>query len=184
MTEAWISMSCLWAVPARVRLMRNDSTRCSQPQRKSMEPLSTFKLWTTHRFVCLFDRASAMIHFSSEESFGLTFAEAVARGLYLFASDVGGSPRYRCWLSNARKSLAANDWVGLEHGGSRMACFRQMEATASRKTAVTVYRKISSDFGRATAPRNLPGSAPELKFAFRFWQSVLSFCLGRSRLTM
>jgi glycosyltransferase involved in cell wall biosynthesis len=40
-------------------------------------------------FCQLFDRASAMIHFSSEESFGLTFAEAIARGLYLFASDVG-----------------------------------------------------------------------------------------------
>lgn len=37
----------------------------------------------------LYDRASAMVHFSSEESFGLTFAEAIARGLYLFASDVG-----------------------------------------------------------------------------------------------
>ena len=40
-------------------------------------------------FCKLYDRASAMIHFSSEESFGLTFAEAIARGLYLFASDVG-----------------------------------------------------------------------------------------------
>ena len=40
-------------------------------------------------FCQLFDRASAMIHFSSEESFGLVFAEAIARGLYLFASDVG-----------------------------------------------------------------------------------------------
>jgi glycosyltransferase involved in cell wall biosynthesis len=40
-------------------------------------------------FCELFDRASAMIHFSNEESFGLTFAEAIARGLYLFASDVG-----------------------------------------------------------------------------------------------
>lgn len=42
-------------------------------------------------FCRLFDQASAMIHFSSEESFGLTFAEAIARGLYLFASDVGSS---------------------------------------------------------------------------------------------
>ena len=40
-------------------------------------------------FCRLYDRASAMIHFSNEESFGLTFAEAIARGLYLFASDVG-----------------------------------------------------------------------------------------------
>ena len=42
-------------------------------------------------FCRLMDKASAMIHFSSEESFGLTFAEAIARGLYLFASDVGAA---------------------------------------------------------------------------------------------
>lgn len=42
-------------------------------------------------FCRLMDRASAMIHFSNEESFGLTFAEAIARGLYLFASDVGAA---------------------------------------------------------------------------------------------
>jgi glycosyltransferase involved in cell wall biosynthesis len=40
-------------------------------------------------FCKLYDGASAMIHFSNEESFGLTFAEAIARGLYLFASEVG-----------------------------------------------------------------------------------------------
>lgn len=40
-------------------------------------------------FCELFDRASAMVHFSKEESFGLTIGEAIARGLYLFASDVG-----------------------------------------------------------------------------------------------
>lgn len=37
----------------------------------------------------LYDDADAMIHFSTEESFGLTFAEALARNLTLFASDVG-----------------------------------------------------------------------------------------------
>jgi glycosyltransferase involved in cell wall biosynthesis len=37
----------------------------------------------------LYDDADAMIHFSGEESFGLTFAEALARNLTLFASDVG-----------------------------------------------------------------------------------------------
>ena len=42
-------------------------------------------------FCQLLDEASAMIHFSSEESFGLTCAEAIARGLYLFASDVGAA---------------------------------------------------------------------------------------------
>ena len=42
-------------------------------------------------FCRLMDKASAMIHFSNEESFGLTFAEAIARGLFLFASDVGAA---------------------------------------------------------------------------------------------
>ena len=46
-------------------------------------------------FCKLMDEAAAMIHFSSEESFGLTFAEAIARGLYLFASDVGAA-RFIC----------------------------------------------------------------------------------------
>jgi glycosyltransferase involved in cell wall biosynthesis len=40
-------------------------------------------------FLNLYDSSDAMIHFSKEESFGLTFAEALARNLPLFASDVG-----------------------------------------------------------------------------------------------
>lgn len=44
---------------------------------------------TREDFLRLYDDADAMIHFSNEESFGLTFAEALARNLALFASDVG-----------------------------------------------------------------------------------------------
>lgn len=40
-------------------------------------------------FLNFYDSSDAMVHFSSEESFGLTFAEALARNLPLFASDVG-----------------------------------------------------------------------------------------------
>jgi glycosyltransferase involved in cell wall biosynthesis len=40
----------------------------------------------------LFDRAHAMIHFPSEEAFGLVVAEALARNLKLFGSRVGGIP--------------------------------------------------------------------------------------------
>jgi glycosyltransferase involved in cell wall biosynthesis len=40
----------------------------------------------------LFDRAHAMIHFPSEEAFGLVVAEALAKNLKLFASRVGGIP--------------------------------------------------------------------------------------------
>lgn len=37
----------------------------------------------------LYDASDALIHFSREESFGLIFAEALARNLPVFASDVG-----------------------------------------------------------------------------------------------
>ena len=40
----------------------------------------------------LFDSAHAMIHFPSEEAFGLVVAEALARNLKLFVSRVGGIP--------------------------------------------------------------------------------------------
>ena len=38
----------------------------------------------------LMDAASAMVHFPYEEAFGLVVAEAMARGLKLFGSDLGG----------------------------------------------------------------------------------------------
>jgi glycosyltransferase involved in cell wall biosynthesis len=40
--------------------------------------------------VRIFDRAHAMIHFPSEESFGLVVAEALARNLKVFGARVGG----------------------------------------------------------------------------------------------
>jgi glycosyltransferase involved in cell wall biosynthesis len=78
-------------------------------------------------FCRLFDRASAMIHFSNEESFGLTFAEAIARGLYLFASDVGairdiakGVERVRIFNLNHWDEMkrAVREW--LISGGDRL----------------------------------------------------------------
>jgi glycosyltransferase involved in cell wall biosynthesis len=50
----------------------------------------------------LYDKADAMIHFSTEESFGLTFAEALARNLTLFASDVGAVRQIAEGLSGCR----------------------------------------------------------------------------------
>ena len=65
-------------------------------------------------FCRLYDRASAMIHFSSEESFGLTFAEAITRGLYLFASDVGAVRDIAKGVERVQ-IFDLNNWDGLKN---------------------------------------------------------------------
>jgi glycosyltransferase involved in cell wall biosynthesis len=64
-------------------------------------------------FCQLMDQASAMIHFSNEESFGLTFAEAIARGLYLFASDVGAA-RFIAQGVERVQIFGLEDWAGMQ----------------------------------------------------------------------
>ncbi|MBJ7258066.1 MAG: glycosyltransferase family 4 protein [Chthoniobacterales bacterium] len=63
-------------------------------------------------FLELYDSADAMIHFSNEESFGLTFAEALARNLPLFASDVGAIRQIGEGLPECR-IFGTQDFVGL-----------------------------------------------------------------------
>jgi glycosyltransferase involved in cell wall biosynthesis len=53
-----------------------------------------------------------MVHFSSEESFGLTFAEALARNLPLFASDVGGIRQIGEGIPECQ-TFAPHDFEGL-----------------------------------------------------------------------
>jgi glycosyltransferase involved in cell wall biosynthesis len=76
---------------------------------------------TKEEFLRLYDDADAMIHFSNEESFGLTFAEALARNLPLFASDVGairqiaeGIPACRIFGLDDFDGLMASvrEWIG------------------------------------------------------------------------
>jgi glycosyltransferase involved in cell wall biosynthesis len=64
------------------------------------------------QFRDLYDDADAMIHFSTEESFGLTFAEALARNLTLFASDVGAIRQIAQGIPNCR-IFAQDDFGGL-----------------------------------------------------------------------
>lgn len=64
----------------------------------------------------LFDDSDALLHFSKEESFGLVFAEAQARGLALFVSDVGGIQEIsrgnpECYRSNSLDLTAVRDWI-------------------------------------------------------------------------
>jgi len=73
-------------------------------------------------FCRLYDRASAMIHFSNEESFGLTFAEAIARGAYLFASDVGA-------IRDIAKGVERVQIFGLDKWGEMKNAVRQWLAS-------------------------------------------------------
>jgi glycosyltransferase involved in cell wall biosynthesis len=63
-------------------------------------------------FLNLYDASDAMVHFSSEESFGLTFAEALARNLPLFASDVGAIRQIGEGIAECR-IFTPDDFTGL-----------------------------------------------------------------------
>ncbi len=108
-------------------------------------------------FCRLMDEAAAMIHFSNEESFGLTFAEAIARGLYLFASDVGAA-RFIARGVERVQVFNLDDWAGLETsvgqwlraGGDRQPrpaeapqAFRQtFHPTAVARRHLEIYRSV------------------------------------------
>lgn len=59
------------------------------------------------------DSASALVHFPTEESFGLVVAEALARNLKLFAPSLGGIPDIAAGIDGV-ELLANDDWLGLE----------------------------------------------------------------------
>jgi glycosyltransferase involved in cell wall biosynthesis len=61
----------------------------------------------------LMDRAAALIHFSSEETFGLIFAEAIARGMYLFGSDVGAARTIAQGVADVQL-FGVDDWVKMQ----------------------------------------------------------------------
>jgi glycosyltransferase involved in cell wall biosynthesis len=60
----------------------------------------------------LYDSSDAMIHFASEESYGLTFAEALARNLPLFASDVGAIRQIAAGIKSV-EIFAPDDFITL-----------------------------------------------------------------------
>ena len=70
---------------------------------------------SNEEFLKLYDDADAMIHFSNEESFGLTFAEALARNLPLFASDVGAIQQIAAGIPACR-IFSLSDFDGLVVG--------------------------------------------------------------------
>jgi len=58
------------------------------------------------------DESQALVHFPSEESFGLVVAEALARGLKLFATNIGGISDIASGVPDA-ELFDPEDWNGL-----------------------------------------------------------------------
>ncbi len=67
---------------------------------------------STSELIALFDGASAMIHFPSEEAFGLVVPEALARELKFFGSDVGGIRDIAAGIPGA-ELFEMNGWPAL-----------------------------------------------------------------------
>lgn len=65
-----------------------------------------------------FDGAAALIHFPSEEAFGLVVAEALARDLKFFGARLGGIKDIAAGAAGA-ELIEADDWTGLRHAVQR-----------------------------------------------------------------
>lgn len=71
-----------------------------------------------NELVAAMDAASALVHFSGEESFGLVVAEALARNLKLFTHRLGGVPDIADGVDGA-EILPLNAWTDLENAIAR-----------------------------------------------------------------
>jgi glycosyltransferase involved in cell wall biosynthesis len=68
----------------------------------------------TDQLVSAMDAADALVHFPTEESFGLVVTEALARNLKLFASSVGGIMETASGVERV-ELFPANDFTALEN---------------------------------------------------------------------
>jgi glycosyltransferase involved in cell wall biosynthesis len=68
---------------------------------------------TTTELIDCYDHASALIHFPTEEAFGLVVAEALARNLKFFGAQLGGIIDIASGVPGA-ELFSMNDWDGLE----------------------------------------------------------------------
>lgn len=69
---------------------------------------------STRQLIAAMDAASALVHFPTEESFGLVVAEALARNLKLFGAATGGVVDIAAGVDGA-ELFAPDDFAGLEN---------------------------------------------------------------------
>jgi len=68
---------------------------------------------STEQLIRLFDSSQALVHFPTEEAFGLAVAEALARNLKFFGARLGGIQDIASGVDQA-EIFPESDWVSLE----------------------------------------------------------------------
>ena len=90
----------------------------------------------------LYDSSDAMVHFSREESFGLIFAEALARNLPVFASDVGAIREISEGVANCQV-FGRNDFERLASAIGRWVLAGEYLAARPQKPNTVVESRYS-----------------------------------------
>jgi glycosyltransferase involved in cell wall biosynthesis len=113
--------------------------------------------------VPLYDESSALVHFPTEEAFGLVVAEALARNLKFFGSNVGGIADIATGIEGA-ELFPPNDWNALESaivrwvaGGFLMpsTASDQMKARYAPEVIAEQHLKIYREIlGKKSQPPN------------------------------
>lgn len=116
-----------------------------------------YECLSKQEFLNIYDSSNAMVHFSSEESFGLTFAEALARNLPLFASDVGairqiaeGVPDCRIFsrddfqglIESMRAWIQAGQWKATRLAPSNPTIAARYHPRVIASSHLGVYREV------------------------------------------
>jgi glycosyltransferase involved in cell wall biosynthesis len=90
----------------------------------------------TSEIVAALDASHGMIHFPSEEAFGLAPAEGLARNLKLFGSRTGGIIDIATGVEGA-ELIDTNDWIGLQ-----ATVGRWLKSGAPRPTTASVEMRV------------------------------------------
>jgi glycosyltransferase involved in cell wall biosynthesis len=112
--------------------------------------------FSTPDLIGQFNAAGGLVHFPSEESFGLVVAEALARNLKIFGSRVGGIADITAG-TNGVDLFDANDWKGLTAaiarwleqghppaGGGAAMMRERYHPTVIAKRHLEIYREVLS----------------------------------------
>lgn len=97
--------------------------------------------WDTRVVVQEMDRAGALIHFPTEEAFGLVVAEGLARNIKFFGARVGGVSDIANDVEGA-ELIAADDWQGLASAVDRWFSSGLPHPTGS---VVSIRRRFHPD---------------------------------------